>query len=419
MNDRRQRWKRLAGKLACSLCLTLLLACPAVRAQPDTRRYSFVKHELNVINDVDSSLNSLFHSLYLLQRRGNDSLVVPILHVGDSHLQAGFISGILRPSLQRQFGNAGRGLIVPYRMAGTNEPKGYSIRGVGNFTGARCVIKKHPFRHGLSGIAVETCDPAFSIYLETKLDTAYSLNYAFNRITVFHDSISALQPDSLETSFLKTDIDFNTYTLQLNKSVDTLWLHHASPDSLPKTLHAFSLENGRAGIIYHMVGVNGAMFQSYCDIPLFFAQSRELAPRLIILSLGTNESFDGSFSKADFLSQVDCVVRWLRTANPDAVFLLTTPAEDYRRYQRKRIPNNRIGLVRDALVDYAVDNSVAYWDLYSATGGKNSCQQWRKAGLMGKDQIHYNVQGYELQGQLLYEALMNRYNAYVEQHGLE
>src|SRR5690606_19372189 len=43
-----------------------------------------------------------------------DSTVVNVLHLGDSHIQAGFLPVTTGAALQKEFGNAGRGWVFPY-----------------------------------------------------------------------------------------------------------------------------------------------------------------------------------------------------------------------------------------------------------------------------------------------------------------
>lgn len=63
----------------------------------------------------------------------------------------------------------------------------------------------------------------------------------------------------------------------------------------------------------------------------------------------------------------------------------------------------------------AREEGIACWDLFTATGGKNSCRKWYTQHLMSKDRIHFTQRGYEDQGVLLYRALMNAYNAHLGQ----
>jgi len=82
-------------------------------------KYTFIKKGLNKIEN-DSSLNSFYEKLYLLEKTKMSR--VNIAHIGDSHIQADHFSGAMRQKLQVKFGNGGRGLIFPYRVAKSNEP---------------------------------------------------------------------------------------------------------------------------------------------------------------------------------------------------------------------------------------------------------------------------------------------------------
>jgi lysophospholipase L1-like esterase len=46
-------------------------------------------------------------------------------------------------------------------------------------------------------------------------------------------------------------------------------------------------------------------------------------------------------------------------------------------------------------------------------GGLTSSNQWRDAGLMAKDRIHFSGEGYNLLGGLLFNALMDSFEDYL------
>ena len=49
---------------------------------------------------------------------------------------------------------------------------------------------------------------------------------------------------------------------------------------------------------------------------------------------------------------------------------------------------------------------VACWDLYGALGGAHSMDRLKTAGFAARDHLHFNRTGYELIGELLYDALV-------------
>ena len=70
--------------------------------------------------------DSFFDALDSL-RAGKDT-IIHIVHLGDSHIQAGYYSGKTMRLLHATFGNAGRGFIAPLKLNRTNEPADYFIR---------------------------------------------------------------------------------------------------------------------------------------------------------------------------------------------------------------------------------------------------------------------------------------------------
>ena len=48
----------------------------------------------------------------------------------------------------------------------------------------------------------------------------------------------------------------------------------------------------------------------------------------------------------------------------------------------------------------------AIWDFPSVMGGPGSRKEWRENGLMQSDLVHLTQQGYQVQGELLFQSLM-------------
>jgi len=177
------------------------------------------------------------------------------------------------------------------------------------------------------------------------------------------------------------------------------------------TLFGIVLENDRqSGILYHMIGVNGAMFRHYNAAPDFFPQVRELHPDLIIISLGTNESSGTSFNESWFYKNVNRMISLLEEHAPNADILLMTPSDAYR-YRKYKNPN--AGKAKEVLLAYAQEHHLAAWDFYEVMGGYGAISEWYNHGLAQRDRLHLTKRGYELQGKLLYEAMMNGYREFL------
>lgn len=388
------------------------------------------KDSLCHIIDTEHSLNTFFAGLDSLSARKDT--VLTIVHLGDSHIQAGHYPGKVMRLMQQQFGNAGRGWIAPFKLSRTNEPDDYFISSVvKDWVAGRCIQKNRKCAIGLGGIGIQSVSP--SINMDILIAPNNGAGYSFNQAILYRgDQSMPLLPagklkDSVRVSRASTPCipGVMADTFQISCLTDTLQLHSSRrkpgtdrllpPSSFKNLYYGFSLTNGGSGILYHTIGVNGAMFQNYTDEE-YVRQLALLNPSLLIVSLGTNETFGRRFTSTEFKGQIEDFLSLVRKYMPETTLLLTTPPECYKRtYVKKKriyVRNENTQRAAKAIVEVARRNGIACWDLFSATGGKNSCVKWQKAKLMGRDRIHFTKEGYQEQGSLLYRALMQSYNQY-------
>lgn len=386
--------------------------------------YAFVESSADTVYDPSNSLAPFYaklRELDQLRRSGENeasttgsSFIVNILHFGDSHIQAGFLSSTLMHHLHRRFGNAGRGMIVPHKLGGSNEPPDYAIRSLpssgGEWSASRIVNSRPSLTPGISGLAIQSSSPSNRLLLCTF--SAEGLDYRFNRVRVFHGRYAPIikASEQLSTDGDGGDMpnDFNT-DLDLIQLVDTLELHtYADGEFSQGPIYGFSLENGRNGVLYHALGINSACYLHWGRQSEIIRQSTALEPNLIILSMGSNEASGNQFNDAVFYREVDHFVRPLREANPDAAVILTSPAQAFKR----GVPNTNYAGVARTLKRYAQDNGIAFIDLYDISGGDGSAAHWADHDLLARDKIHFTEEGYNLQGILIYNALYNGYIGY-------
>ena len=173
-------------------------------------------------------------------------------------------------------------------------------------------------------------------------------------------------------------------------------------------LNGIVLENNKSGILYHNSGVNGAKFSDYNKYPLFFEQLKALNPDVLVLSFGTNESFDHMHSDA-FIAQLDLFISNARKQNPFVEIIVATPPPSL--FKRK-YPNTFVADYSKKIIDLALSRRVAVWDLYTDMGGLYGISRNAKAGIIGNDKVHYTKAGYEKQGNLLAKAIIEAYENY-------
>lgn len=187
-------------------------------------------------------------------------------------------------------------------------------------------------------------------------------------------------------------------------------------ENIPVTYQTSGIarETGSSGVVYHILGVNGATCQSF-STPEHIRQIADLHPDLVILSFGTNEAHGRRYNASEHTAAMNYLIAELKASCPDVAFLMTTPPGAYvRNGRRGKIINPRTPLVVENELKFAREHGIAIWDMYDIVGGKQrACLNWNAANMYQRDKIHFTHEGYTLQGLLLYEAFIKAYNHYV------
>lgn len=313
-----------------------------------------------------------------------DTTDIRILHIGDSHIQAEFVTNHLRGLLQKRYGNAGRGLITPLRLAGTNQPHDYAVTAQGGGDWAQTRLLKYPWpvKPGMTGISARPSEAATVIW-KPLLDGHKIKHAAF------------LTSEGLKTAEYPTLQDSVTLSVAPGTSI-----------------YGAILDNGKKGLLYSAIGNNGACFNDYSLIDNFANRTHVFNPDLIILSMGTNEGFS-TMTDEQIARSVDDLVTTLRDYNPDAAMLILLPMECQKNRNHGHKPlspyydiNKRVAEAKDIINARAKALGVPVWDFYTIAGGHGASDKWLADKLMNKDRIHLLKPGYELMGELLYDALV-------------
>lgn len=397
------------------LLSSLLFICVAAYAQPETAE--------------SENLISLGRPVMV----ETQETVFKVVHIGDSHIQADWFSGRLRDLLQQQYGNAGKGLIFPYRQIKTNPPNTFSTFSKVPFTGSKIARCRSACYVGIAAYDAHM-QHGNSFAVSLKRDTSMQFISAIYRTTVLEgfqltdgDTRMSWKDESNEPAIIfNSDNDPDHYSFQqANDFVIASYKKQVSPNfSLQAksnvTLNGIIASNGRPGVLYYTIGANGATFNNYNNSELFFKELASLQADLVIVSLGTNESV--SDMPADtFYSYINTFYTNLAASCGHTNFLFTIPADNYRRHastvrkkvkgkwRKKRVVsyvnNAKVEEIRNTMIAFCADKNVMYWDLYAAMGGKGSMKNWVQTGYAAKDHIHFSKAGYELQGELLFKAL--------------
>ncbi|MDR3246795.1 MAG: GDSL-type esterase/lipase family protein [Prevotellaceae bacterium] len=374
-------------------------------------KYKFAKAVPNAIMGNDSLLYPFFDKLSSLRKSSNDSVrTVSVVHIGDSHIQADFFTGTTRKLINHYFGNPGRGLIAPNKLMKSNNGRHYKITSTTKQWKYSFIVKPNEIPIGITGMGLQTNDSAANVNILT-VDESFPGEWDFNEITTYCD-IAKTDVYLSQSTVIKTDVYPFAKSFLLDSLTNNAEINFVSEEN-EISISGFNLSNGKRGVFYHSIGVNGARFCNYNQCAEgFYNQLASLNPELVIISMGTNEAMSRTIDEPQLYSDISDLVFFIRHSSPNTFVMLTTPAETYTR--NRRGPNPQIEKVRNIIVNFAEKNGYPYWDLYNITGGKSSSLEWTKKGLLTRDRIHLTQRGYEYQGELLFEAIVKSYNQYLK-----
>jgi lysophospholipase L1-like esterase len=385
---------------------------------PNTLKYPFIKsQENNLIIYGDKAWSQFFNKLDNQYLEGEEK--INILHFGGSHIQADIWSNRMRTNFQHSspYNNSARGFIFPFKLIKSNGSPFIKTSYSGRWKGYRSPVRQHNGPFGLMGVRAELLDSISTIKIWNKNP---SNKYdAFNSVDVFFkDSsndyeIKVIVDSNIQINHIR---DKEYIKFQLSRSVHSIIIQISKKHTTESKFFfsGLQLNNDNYGISYHSIGVNGASVNSYLRCIDLENQLKLIKPDLVIFSIGINDAYEEDFSQDLFYKNYDTLINKIKSVNPNTAILLTTNNDSY--YKRK-YPNKRAFEVRDKMFELAKNKDLAVWDMFQVMGGLNSIKEWQKYKLAKKDLIHLTFNGYNLIGDLLFEAFMKSYIIYNKDNG--
>ena len=362
-----------------------------------------------------------------------------------------------------------RGAIFPYSAARTNNPKNFEIHYSGEWKKCQNSRPPVTETLGMMGYTISTNDINCSIGFNLNPEE-FGSNWKFNKLRLFAtigdkdlmpilvvngDTVPSVYEDSTFVFYLNNFAENGTIALGKISDFDRLYDKYSQQsivnsqqlidnnqelitnnqqinDSLEIGLESdniqnpteeycatntdwkFSImgllpENNFNGITYHSMGVNGASLPSWLRCEKFEQQMTFVKPDLAIMAVGVNDAnvTSGNFSKETFKARYNQLLQKIYAANPNCAVIFITNNDCVVRVGRRSYGlNKNTALVQQAMHELAEEHNGAVWDLYEIMGGLGSISVWNEAGLANKDRVHFLVPGYNLLGDMLYNAII-------------
>lgn len=354
--------------------------------------------------------HQMFDSLYTRLRglicEGDASLRV--LHIGGSHVQAGVFSGRMRSNMQSfatSHESAGLGMTFPFSVLGTNGPREYTYESTGKWEKCRNLESSPVYSLGLSGAVIATGDLASTL--------TFRSSRPFESVLVYGGSLSdtawvypvmVAGEDTLYSSRGSGDMG---YEFLFSQPVNECTLALAGDSCGGFIFRGLVVDPYMPGLLYSASGINGAAVPSWLRCELLERELQPIAPDLVLLAIGINDANVVEFSPERFKQNYRELLDRIRRCNPQCAFLFITNNDCYLNVgRRKKTYNKNTEKVERAFLELAEEYHGAVWNLYRIMGGYGSSGKWVKAGLMRSDHIHFTSRGYELLGDMLYNAIL-------------
>lgn len=392
--------------------VTIVLKAQPMQIAIDTLKFANFEDNKIYFDKDSSNLIHFFKKFndVVMSGEGNVNMV----HIGGSHVQAGVFPHRIRKDLLRTYPDlmARRGMIFPYSCAKKcNNPSDYKVSKEGEFSLIRNVYSELVRPLGATGIAVYTSDT--TVRIKINLNDP-ELRFETERITIlgFSDSgnvVPKIVIDSIAYEPVTQDSLLRRFTYQVPVFTDSFAVHINIVDSGNVfTLTGLFLDNDKPGITYHSLGVNGASVPSFLKCDYFTHDMQLIEPDLVIFGLGINDASGTNFDTLEFVNNYLLLIDKFKEINPDCAFIFVTNNDSYKRVSRGKYTVNKRGpIVQEQFYKLADITKSGVWDQFHIMGGLRSMDKWHQHKYAKVDRVHFTNAGYELLGDLFFNAFIS------------
>ncbi len=394
---------------------------PRAAAQPEpeaaidpVRPRAAARHDPRKIADPRSAMTPFYETL-LRTERGEPGAITRILHYGDSPVTADLIVADVRALLVERFGDAGHGTHLIARPWAWYGHAGVGLQAGGWHAEAATQRGERDGWYGLGGVSFTGATGAWSRFRmrgteSTKIRVSYVEQPGGGQFAVLAGGTETGVVDTaaaeVRTASASFDLAAGTREIELRVLRGSVRLFQAE-----------LLRNG-PGIVYDSIGLNGAytgVLARHMDARHWTEQLRLARPSLVILNYGSNESEYAPYIDSQYESDLRETVRRVRAALPEAAILIMSPMDRGVRDASGAIATlpaiPRLVALQARLAE---ETGCAFFNTFEAMGGAGTMGRWYSAQprLVSADFLHPLPAGGRIVGTLLYNALMDGYNAY-------
>ena len=340
-----------------------------------------------------------------------------LVFYGASHVASDLFTGALRQRLQKRFGEAGPGFVVPGRPWRWYRNAGIHIEQSRGFSPLR-VIERAPVPaiYGLAGAAMDSSKKRSGILsiatrgngglhgYVSRAELYYLKQPGGGHLTVFIDGKRMARIASAarapEPGYAHFDLSDGPHRFELRTTTDGA-----------VRVFGWALERDEPGVILDTLGVPGTRVRDHLfwDDAFYREHLARRQPDLVVLAYGTNESGDDDVPLEHYEAKLREVIARVHEVAPAASCVLIGPSDRPVRNDdgtfAPRPLTERIAQVQRTV---SAELGCGFFDLQRFMGGPMSMVRWVAADppLGTKDYVHFTAAGYERLASVLYDDLL-------------
>jgi lysophospholipase L1-like esterase len=372
---------------------------------------------VGLVDPGGRSLDRFYQKLGRVETR-ETAAVARIAHFGDSLIASDFVSGTLRRSFQRRFGDAGHGFLLIANAWPSYFHLDVSRYATSGWKVSRIVGPYSPDGfYGLGGVSFRAEKHALA-----RFGTATSGDFgrAVSRFVIAYAEESRggrfqVRVDGKDTAVVDTEgatLRARFHDIAVPDGPHEFELQTLSGES---RLFGVVLERAGPGVVLDAIGIQGARirFLDKQDDAHWAEQLRFRSQDLLIYEFGANESGDGFlYSMADYHRTMREVIEQGQRALPESSCLVIGAMDRAARQGDGLVSVRVIPSLVEEQRKVAAEIGCAFFDTYTAMGGRGSMPVWVRRGLGQADLIHPTGAGAERISDWVFDALMRGYRAY-------
>ena len=401
--------------------LEMRMAALQTQKEDEFRQFTqYSPSRIHLPHADETYLDKFFESL---ENAGEKA--VRVLHYGDSQLECDRISCTIREHYQEEFGGQGVGLVP-------------ALQTVATYTTSQTITADTVYHYLAYGPAGARADhkrygpmaqvnhvlPGTTITLSPRSTKNYPHSGKVRRITILAKGSGGMTVSCLSQSFHpeETEINdnFSRMEVRLPSGANSITITaHGDYD-----IYGIQLDDltGVAVDNIPMRGCSGTIFTGIDQSTLTpFFQHENIG--LIMLQYGGNSVPNATKEStiSSYMTSLRRQIRLFRKLAPEAAIMFIGPADMATSIKGEIQTYPGLPQMVDSLRAMSLQEGIAFWDMFSAMGGRGSIVKWNTSSpqLAGSDYIHFTTKGAQKMADMLYETMNLYYRFYRLRTGKE